>query len=951
MVKFEHIGLADIQNWIRPGQSMFDTLFSVSVEEPKGLTRWTIVESEPPQPDYLLSVEVVLDFERDTIRVRSSWLEADFPADFVENILSSFESSAAELAQNGSLTPASTASSDRTLFNPTVNRNAQDSNHVPKAPIHVDPEVAEKLRIVVCHFLAVDPAGVHNDTSFISLGLDSIRAIGLAKALKQVDGYQTISAVDIMQKPSIGDLAGRSSALDDTTEGEASAKPVGRHALSLDDIDVEAAKLNVKDEIRVHPTTTLQAGLLSNTISSEGQLYIHIFPFVLNQSVDPTRLRDAWDKAVNLLDILRTSFRYLEQDATWVQVIHSDFPNYWSSDTFSVESDYQKKVQEFRQAFNVLDTDFLKTPLIRLRLYSPDAHTTDSSARLVLILHHAMYDGISIGKLLDLVHAAYNGTQLPETTQFHELMPNLKAQEEQGASFWADKLLPYAPFDRSPLGDEVEVHQRSVSLSPTHAALRALCLAQGITMQTLCQATFSKWFGSICASNNLIFGRVVSGRTMANAEDVIGPVLNTIPCIVNLPRTSTNAEFLKIIQANGAEALSWEHASLRSIQRKLGANSRLWDALFVFQPSALSQTENILQFDNSITGERLDVQYPLNVEFHESSEGVTVQAACRSDYMSPDQLDEQLKHLDEMLQQMISHPTNQLGSFEAHGRGQARFTSARENDTAHHRSADIDVPLAFKQVVSACLRVPVDYVSAQASLASLGIDSITAIQVASKCRSAGFAITAKQIINSRVVAELIRAAQVEESPSPDGQKNVEEVPEEEQAAILALVAPRFVEKIVPTSPGMKWLLAGWQASRGTRFQHSFAWQLPQDVDALKLKHAWIALVKRHPILRAAFCQAPNARGPCTVVLGPCFAPETWSEISSPTADIEVPDIMKDQVTSPRPLTACQTRATLLSTPHNQALIVHLHHAQYDAWSLPIIMERSEERRVGKECRN
>lgn len=458
-------------------------------------------------------------------------------------------------------------------------------------------------------------------------------------------------------------------------------------------------------------------------------------------------------------------------------------------------------------------------------------------------------------------------------------------------------------------------------------------------MQTLCQGTFSKWFGSICASNHLIFGRVVSGRTLANAEDVIGPVLNTIPCVVNLPRSSTNAEFLKIIQSNGAEALSWEHASLRSIQRKVGTNSRLWDALFVFQPSsALSQTENILQFDNSITGQGLDVQYPLNVEFHESAEGVTVQAACRSDYMTPDQLDEQLKHLDEMLQQMINYPTKQLGPLEAHGRGQTRFRSTRENDTAHHTSADIDVPLAFKQVVSACLRVSVDFISAQASLASLGIDSITAIQVASKCRSAGFAISAKQIINSRVVADLIRAAQVEETPNPNGQKKVEEVPEGEQAAILALVAPRSVEDIVAASPGIKWLLAGWQASRGTRFQHSFAWHLPQDLDALKLKHAWIALVKRHPILRAAFCQAPDANQPRIVVFGPCFAPETWSEISSPSADIEVPDIMKDQVTSPRSLSACQTRATLLSTPKKQVLIVHLHHAQYDAWSLPIIME-------------
>lgn len=45
----------------------------------------------------------------------------------------------------------------------------------------------------------------------------------------------------------------------------------------------------------------------------------------------------------------------------------------------------------------------------------------------------------------------------------------------------------------------------------------------------------------------------------------------------------TNDELLKSIHQDNVDALPWQHASLRSIQKELGI-ARLWDSLFLFQP-------------------------------------------------------------------------------------------------------------------------------------------------------------------------------------------------------------------------------------------------------------------------------------------------------------------------------------------------------------------------------
>ena len=51
MVEHENIPLSQIQNWVQPGETMFDALFSVSVYHQATSSLWTPLNEEPPHAD------------------------------------------------------------------------------------------------------------------------------------------------------------------------------------------------------------------------------------------------------------------------------------------------------------------------------------------------------------------------------------------------------------------------------------------------------------------------------------------------------------------------------------------------------------------------------------------------------------------------------------------------------------------------------------------------------------------------------------------------------------------------------------------------------------------------------------------------------------------------------------------------------------------------------------
>lgn len=121
------------------------------------------------------------------------------------------------------------------------------------------------LREIVSNFFGLPSERLHPNTSFISLGLDSIQSVGLSRVLRQ-HGY-SLKAADIMENPNLRTLAFlRARSLGRSAQVEIEQ---GVHSLQkqrekiMASLDPSSCKLSIDDEVEIFPTTALQTGMIS----------------------------------------------------------------------------------------------------------------------------------------------------------------------------------------------------------------------------------------------------------------------------------------------------------------------------------------------------------------------------------------------------------------------------------------------------------------------------------------------------------------------------------------------------------------------------------------------------------------------------------------------------------------------------------------------------------------
>lgn len=143
-------------------------------------------------------------------------------------------------------------------------------NDVDDIGFVADLELLDELRQILSDFLGVDEALLTESVSFVSLGLDSIKSVGLARTLKRA-GHD-IRAEEIMKYACLRMLTSRLTSSHNVTC--VSESPNNHNTLSTALARVRSSfvkddfKLSSIDEVTLFPTTTLQAGMLSQVISS-----------------------------------------------------------------------------------------------------------------------------------------------------------------------------------------------------------------------------------------------------------------------------------------------------------------------------------------------------------------------------------------------------------------------------------------------------------------------------------------------------------------------------------------------------------------------------------------------------------------------------------------------------------------------------------------------------------
>lgn len=334
------------------------------------------------------------------------------------------------------------------------------------------------------------------------------------------------------------------------------------------------------------------------------------------------------------------------------------------------------------------------------------------------------------------------------------------------------------------------------------------------------------------------------------------------------------------------------------------------------------------------------------MELHQRDDKILVKAACQLAFLSEVELEEVLKGLSSDFMSILQMPDELCLPEEFYHRANTRKFDDRsrpvKNGEAQSHPGDSDARLQrISEIISSTIDVPKSSIRSNTLLRSLGVDSITAIQISAKARQAGLNIRSTDILSCQRLSDLLKtygdstvmAKKLSRATSG-------EIHDELQHLVSHDFPVEDIEDILPPSGGMEWLIGMWHLSSCYRFQHVFAFALPDDIIEGRLESAWNILVNRNKILRSTFSQTKG--GDLRIIIFKKLPDDqSWTslKLQNETSSNEALLIFtRELVSSPLSPDRPPIRPYFLSHQDKKFFVLHIHHFQYDAWSLRLLVD-------------
>lgn len=349
----------------------------------------------------------------------------------------------------------------------------------------------------------------------------------------------------------------------------------------------------------IYPLSPQQEGMLLVTLSNPSQeTFIEQSVSKINTSIDTKIFLDAWQHIVNKHNMLRTFF-------IW-QNLTQAFQIVKPSMVLSIE---EKDWQDFNEQeqnlasflkMNYQSFDLSKPPLMRLFLIK----LSEKAYYLIWIYHHILIDGWSIEILLKDIFKTYKSLLKKEklvninSPSYRNYIYWLQEQSiEKSIYFWSNKLNGFT--SPTPLGIALETpnfletpiiySSEAINLAETETSLLKTLLKQHrLTFNTLVQGLWALLLSHYSKKTDVVFGITVSGRPseLDGVEEIVGLFINTLPLRIKLDLEKSLDIWLKELQVDNLEILSYQHNSIGQIYQ--------WSDF----PSSLPLYESILVFEN-----------------------------------------------------------------------------------------------------------------------------------------------------------------------------------------------------------------------------------------------------------------------------------------------------------------------------------------------------------------
>lgn len=522
-----------------------------------------------------------------------------------------------------------------------------------------------QLQRVWAKVLNVEPENISRDESFFRLGGDSIGAMKLVAAAR-MEGV-ILTAMNVFKNPILSDMATSCRRSNGASITAVERFSLLRHVSSPSVLIGEIAercgiqRSQIQD---VYPCSSLQEGLVAASMQHPGA-YVSRNVFELPSTVDVDRLKLAWQKTVDQVDILRSRIVNSQSLKSYQAVLESHEIEWEDYSSLESANDNIKSVPERNGGI-----------LARYAI----VNSTDSGSRyLVWIVHHALYDAWSMPSVLNMVSQFYHedgAERLRVAVPFANFAKHLADVDAQASDeFWKARFQGTSPATHfPPVSSTTDSESSSATLKHTIQYGKDN-VGVDVTTSTVVRAAWALVLGSQAGSDDVVFGETLSGRDidLDYVEDIVGPTLTTVPSRIQIDRDATVGQFLRTIHDQATRVIPHQHAGLQHIKRLGGSMAVACDfrnLLVIQSASEGSSQEGLLKPIEDEPGQSNFFTYPLVVEcFIEADKLVLVlhhdEAVINS--WQAKRIAHQFEALVEQLIRLSRRPTSKVSNLQLYG--------------------------------------------------------------------------------------------------------------------------------------------------------------------------------------------------------------------------------------------------------------------------------------------
>jgi amino acid adenylation domain-containing protein len=447
-----------------------------------------------------------------------------------------------------------------------VERAEADSFVAPRTPVE------EILAGIWAKVLGVERVGARDD--FFALGGHSLRAVQIVARLRDTLGVE-LSLPAVFQAPTVEALA---------TEVERAMRGAPAHTEGIEPVDRSVPLPLSPAQEAVWFFERLSPGMRSYQFQAAVRM---------RGEADADALRRALTEIVRRHEIFRTVFRQVggqpmqEVRAPWTVDLPVEDVRSLSPDALDA-----RYAEEFARPFDVG-----ALPLVRWSFF----RTGEREHVLLVVEHHLVHDGWSFGVFLRELTALYTAfargqaSPLPEPAlQFGDFAVWQRGwmggdEAARGLDFWRRRLAGAPPVlelpaDRArPPRISFRGQSLHVRLDPEVArAADAFSRSHGVTLYMTLLAAFHALMRRYTGQDDFVLGGGSAGRTLRDAEELIGMIVNVIPLRADV---SGDPDFLTLVDRVRRTALeAYPHQDVPFAQIvDAVAPDRTLDRLPVFQ--------------------------------------------------------------------------------------------------------------------------------------------------------------------------------------------------------------------------------------------------------------------------------------------------------------------------------------------------------------------------------